>query len=374
MADNKYVTGQEEEQVLYRPMPMIGDKAPSFRSMTTMGKINFPEDYKGKWVVFFSHPADFTPVCTTEFIALAKRAEEFKKYNAELLGLSIDSVHSHLAWADSIEKIDWQGEGAVKIPFPIVADISMNVSKKYGMLQTVARTQTVRAVFLIDPESVIRCILYYPMSTGRNIDEIVRVLLSLQKHDRENISTPANWNPGQDVVLGAPLTLEEAKERMSRNDTEYFSYDWYLTVKKDTSVVVENGAHDAVVHTSKDALVFKTSPDAIWMEDETGFTVAQVNFTVNSYGQMALIGTFVSPEYRNKGIASALMEATVARFRKYGIQAILYCSFAIRWFAAHPECHDVLLDPEGVMAEAADLGDEGLTNVLKQEDAPNPKG
>ena len=158
-------------------MPTIGEKAPSFRSITTKGKINFPEDYKGRWVVFFSHPADFTPVCTTEFIALSKRYEEFKEMNTDLLGLSIDSLHSHLAWAKNIEQIDWKGEGKVIVPFPIVADISMNVAKMYGMLQAVASTQTVRAVFIIDPESIVRAILYYPMSTGRSIDEIKRGVL-----------------------------------------------------------------------------------------------------------------------------------------------------------------------------------------------------
>ncbi|MCR4715927.1 MAG: peroxiredoxin [Lachnospiraceae bacterium] len=215
-------------------MPMIGDVAPSFRSMTTKGKINFPEDYKGKWVVFFSHPADFTPVCTTEFIALSKRCEEFKEINTELLGLSIDSVHSHLAWAKSIENIDWKGEGKEVLKFPIVADISMKVAKKYGMLQTVAKTQTVRAVFIIDPESIVRAILYYPMSTGRNIDEIKRIILSLQKHDAEDVATPANWNPGDDVVMGAPLTLEEAEARVKNADDSIIPYDWYLTAKKDS--------------------------------------------------------------------------------------------------------------------------------------------
>lgn len=214
-------------------MPMIGDTAPAFRSMTTKGKINFPEDYKGKWVVFFSHPADFTPVCTTEFIALAKECEEFKKLNTELLGLSIDSLHSHLAWAKDIEGIDWSGEGTVVIPFPIVADISMEVSKKYGMLQTVASTQTVRAVFIIDPESMVRAILYYPMSTGRNIDEIKRIVMSLQKHDAENVNTPANWNPGDDVLLGSPLTLEDAEARIKDKSEDIIPYAWYLTAKKD---------------------------------------------------------------------------------------------------------------------------------------------
>ena len=215
-------------------MPLIGDRAPAFRSMTTMGKCNFPEDYKGKWVVFFSHPADFTPVCTTEFIALARRAEEFRAINTELLGLSIDSLHSHLAWAESIEHIDLDGKGKVEIPFPIVADISMKVAKQYGMLQTVASTQTVRAVFIIDPDSIIRAILFYPMSTGRNIDEIKRILLSLQKHDAENVSTPADWNPGSDVVLPAPLTLETARGRLADSDEALKKYSWYLTMRKDS--------------------------------------------------------------------------------------------------------------------------------------------
>ena len=196
-------------------MPLIGDRAPAFRSMTTMGKCNFPEDYKGKWVVFVSHPADFTPVCTTEFIALARRAEEFHAINTELLGLSIDSLHSHLAWAESIEHIDLDGKGKVEIP-------------------SVASTQTVRAVFIIDPDSIIRAILFYPMSTGRNIDEIKRILLSLQKHDAENISTPADWNPGSDVVLPAPLTLEIAKGRLADSDQALKKYSWYLTMKKES--------------------------------------------------------------------------------------------------------------------------------------------
>ena len=213
-------------------MPLIGDPAPAFRAMTTMGKVNFPEDYRGKWVVFFSHPADFTPVCTTEFIAFAKAADEFRSLNAELLGLSIDSVHSHLAWVHSIEQLDLDGSGPAKIPFPIVADISMNVSRKYGMLQTVAKTQTVRAVFLIDPEGIVRAILYYPMSTGRNIGEILRMLKSLQTHDAEHVSTPVNWQPGDQVVLGAPLTLEEASARMNKEDPDLFPAAWYLTFKK----------------------------------------------------------------------------------------------------------------------------------------------
>ena len=214
-------------------MPMIGDPAPKFRAMTTMGKVDFPEDYRGSWVILFSHPADFTPVCTTEFIGFSKMADEFAALNTKLLGLSIDSLHSHLAWARSIENIDLDGNGPVKVKFPIIADISMDVARKYGMLQTVAKTQTIRAVFIIDPEGVIRTILYYPMSTGRNLPEIKRIILALQKHDEDNVSTPANWQPGDDVIIGAPLTLEEAERRMASEDKNLVKYDWYLTMKKD---------------------------------------------------------------------------------------------------------------------------------------------
>ena len=225
MEDNKTMEMQ-------KPMPLIGDPAPEFRAMTTMGKIDFPQDYKGSWVVLFSHPADFTPVCTTEFITFARMADEFAELNTKLIGLSIDSLHSHLAWAKSIEDIDYKGGGKVKLPFPIIADISMSVAKKYGMLQTVANTQTVRAVFIIDPEGMIRTILFYPMSTGRNMDEIKRIIQSLQKHDEDNVSTPADWRPGDPVVMGAPLTLAEAKERVENPAEGTKPYDWYLTFKE----------------------------------------------------------------------------------------------------------------------------------------------
>ena len=219
------------EEKIRKPMPLIGDKAPSFRAMTTMGKINFPEDYKGKWVVFFSHPADFTPVCTSEFLEFARTKEEFDKLNAELLGLSIDSLPSHLAWSKNIEGITWKGESGTKIPFPIVADISMEVAASYGMLQTVANTQTIRAVFVIDPEGIIRTILFYPMNAGRNIPEIIRILKSLQLFDEKGYDTPGNWEPGDDVLLGLPLTLEESKERVENDDT-LVPLEWYMTLKK----------------------------------------------------------------------------------------------------------------------------------------------
>ena len=213
-------------------MPMIGDVAPSFHAMTTKGTINFPEDYKGSWTVLFSHPADFTPVCTTEFITFSEMEKEFADINTKLIGLSIDSLHSHLAWVKSIEKIHWKDAENVIVPFPIVVDIKMDIAHKYGMLHTTAHTQTVRAVFIIDPDSIIRAILYYPMSTGRNIPEIVRIIKSLQLHDAENIATPANWNPGDDVLLGAPLTIDEADARLNGDDPSIEPLEWYLTVKK----------------------------------------------------------------------------------------------------------------------------------------------
>lgn len=226
MSDNTMIVNDSPR------MPMIGDSAPAFRAMTTMGKVNFPEDYKGSWVVLFSHPADFTPVCTTEFIEFTRMTEEFAAVNTKLIGLSIDSLHSHLAWAKSIEGIDWDGKGKVKLTFPIIADISMEVARKYGMLQTVAKTQTVRAVFVIDPEGIIRGILYYPMSTGRNIPEILRMVKSLQFHDENDVSTPVNWQPGTPAVMGAPLTLAEAEARMDGSDASLVPVDWYLTLKK----------------------------------------------------------------------------------------------------------------------------------------------
>lgn len=218
-----------EDNIRINGMPLIGDKAPEFRAMTTHGKINFPKDYEGSWVVLFSHPADFTPVCTTEFIALSSMSEEFAEINTKLIGLSIDSLHSHLAWVKNIEEIIWKGKN-ISVPFPVIADISMSVAKNYGMIQTVANTQTVRAVFIIDPEGMIRTILFYPMSVGRNTAEIKRIVQALQLHDEEMVNTPANWNPGDDVLLGAPLTLEEVENRKQKEELNM--HEWYLTSKK----------------------------------------------------------------------------------------------------------------------------------------------
>lgn len=223
-----------EETTSYS-MPLIGDKAPAFTALTTQGTVNFPEDFKGKWVLFFSHPSDFTPVCTTEFMTLASMEDSFKEINTQLMGLSVDSLYSHIAWIRKIEELEWNGISKPKINFPVIADLNMKVSKKYGMLQpNVSSTQAVRAVFIIDPEAVIRAIIYYPLTTGRNFEEIRRAIIALQKADADHCSTPANWVPGKDVIIPTPTTCAEAELNMSKNsDTEY-SLDWFLRFRKES--------------------------------------------------------------------------------------------------------------------------------------------
>ncbi len=215
-------------------IPLIGDKAPSFTAETTQGTINFPEDYKGKWVIFFSHPADFTPVCTTEFMTFAKMEPEFEKLNCKLIGLSIDSVFSHLAWLNTIkEKIEYKGMKGIEVKFPVIADLSMEVAKAFGMLQpNVSTTQAVRAVFIIDPEGIVRAVLYYPSSNGRNMDEIKRLLISLQLSDAEKVATPADWMPGDDVIIPPPGTCGAIKDRKALEGDGIQKLDWFLTLKK----------------------------------------------------------------------------------------------------------------------------------------------
>lgn len=214
-------------------MPLIGDPAPSFKAVTTQGVINFPEDYKGKWVILFSHPADFTPVCTTEFMTFASMMDEFKVLNTELIGLSVDSLYSHIAWLRTIkEKIHWKDMKDVEVTFPLIEDIKMEVANKFGMIQpNQSNTQAVRAVFIIDPEAKIRCILYYPLSTGRNFDEIKRIVIALQKAD-EGYATPADWRPGDDVIVPPAGSCGVAKERMESTDEDIYCLDWFMCFKK----------------------------------------------------------------------------------------------------------------------------------------------
>jgi peroxiredoxin (alkyl hydroperoxide reductase subunit C) len=204
-------------------MPRINEPAPAFKAKTTHGERSL-DDYKGKWLVLFSHPADFTPVCTTEFMGFAKAADRFKALNCELLGLSIDSVHSHIAWMRSIEE-----KFGVEIPFPIIDDLSMNVARAFGMIHPGASdTSAVRATFIIDPEGVIRAMVYYPMSNGRSVDEFVRLLTALQTSDANKIATPENWQPGEPVIVPPPATAEAAK---ARKDEGYDYTDWYFSKK-----------------------------------------------------------------------------------------------------------------------------------------------
>lgn len=204
-------------------LPRLNEPAPDFHARTTHGDRSLA-DYRGKWLILFSHPSDFTPVCTTEFMGFAKAADRFKALNCELLGLSIDSVHSHIAWMRSIEE-----KFGVEIPFPIIDDLSMNVAKAFGMIHPGASdTSAVRATFLIDPEGVIRAMVYYPMSNGRSVDEFVRLLTALQTSDANKVATPENWQPGEPVIVPPPATAEAAKARASEG---YDYTDWYFSKK-----------------------------------------------------------------------------------------------------------------------------------------------
>ena len=220
------------EENNYR-MPLIGDPAPAFEAVTTQGNIKFPEDFKGKWVILFSHPADFTPVCTTEFMTFASISEEFKELNTELVGLSVDSLYAHIAWLRKIQELEWKGMKNVEVKFPLIEDIKMDVAKKYGMIQSQSTTQAVRAVFFIDPKGIIRTILYYPASLGRNFEEIKRIILGLQKADKDSVATPANWQPGDDTIIPTPGSCGVAKERMESKDENKYCLDWFLCFNKE---------------------------------------------------------------------------------------------------------------------------------------------
>jgi len=215
----------EETTVEKLIMPRIGDLAPDFEADTTHGKKKLSKDYKGKWVILFSHPADFTPVCTTEFVAFAEIYPELQKRNVDLIGLSIDSNYSHIAWVRRIkEKL------GVDIPFPIIADLKMEVANKFGMIHpSESTTAAVRAVFIIDPERVIRAIIYYPLNAGRNMQEILRLLDALQTADKHKVSLPANWKPGEKVIVPPPTTQQAAEARMKEG---YECIDWFLCKKK----------------------------------------------------------------------------------------------------------------------------------------------
>jgi peroxiredoxin (alkyl hydroperoxide reductase subunit C) len=214
----------EETQVEKR-MLLIGEKVPDFEAVTTDGPIKFSDWAKGSWVILFSHPADFTPVCTTEFMAFADIHPQLKERNVKLIGLSIDSIYSHIAWIKAIK--DKLGKD---IPFPIIEDLSMNVARKYGMLHPAqSSTAAVRAVFFIDPEFKLRALIYYPLSNGRNMQEILRVIDAFQTSDKHGVATPANWHPGEEVIVPPPKTKEQAEKRLQEG---YDCADWFFCKKK----------------------------------------------------------------------------------------------------------------------------------------------
>ena len=201
-------------------LPRINEPAPDFEAKSTSGPLKL-SDYLGKWVVLFSHPADFTPVCTTEFVEFARHSDDFKKRDVQLIGLSVDSVPAHIAWIRNINQ-----HFGVDVDFPVIADLDTKVAQKYGLIHPGAsETATVRAVFVIDPKANVRALIYYPMSLGRNIDEILRVIDALQTADQNACATPANWKPGEQVVVPPPQTLADAEARLK---SEYDITDWYF--------------------------------------------------------------------------------------------------------------------------------------------------
>jgi len=215
-------------------MPRIGEKAPAFKAVTTQGEIDFPKQYEGSWVILFSHPADFTPVCTSEFMTFATLEPKFAELNCKLVGLSVDGLYSHIAWLRTIkEKIEYKGMKDVEVTFPLIEDITMEVAKKYGMIQPgEATTKAVRAVFVIDPKGIIRTIIYYPLSLGRNFDELLRVVQALKTADEFSIATPADWRPGDDVIVPTAGSCGVAKDRMDGKQEGVECKDWFFCTKK----------------------------------------------------------------------------------------------------------------------------------------------
>ena len=222
------------EENIQVSIPRIGEPAPEFKAVTTQGDINFPGDYKGGWVILFSHPADFTPVCTSEFMTFASMEEKFGKANCKLVGLSVDGLYSHIAWLRTIkDKIEYNGMKNIEVNFPLIEDITMEVAKKYGMIQPgESSTKAVRAVFVIDPKGIVRTVLYYPLSLGRNFDELYRIVVALQAADAFNIATPADWQPGDDVIVPTAGSCGTAKNRMEGKEGKMKCYDWFFCTKE----------------------------------------------------------------------------------------------------------------------------------------------
>lgn len=227
------VTGVIAQDTKNMRIPMLGEGCPKFTAASTQGKVNFPDDYYGKWKILFSHPADFTPVCTSEILELAYLQDDFESLKTKLLVISTDNLNSHIEWVKSMEAMEYKGRKKVKIKFPLISDNTLEISQKYGMISTSPNSKKdVRGVFIIDTDDRVRAIFFYPDDVGRNLEEIRRTLIALQETDGNKYLTPANWFPGQDVMLPSPQTVSEAEKRRAEKNPDLYELDWYIWFKK----------------------------------------------------------------------------------------------------------------------------------------------
>jgi peroxiredoxin 2/4 len=214
-------------------IPLLGETIPSFTAHSTKGNIKFPDDYFGKWKILFSHPSDFTPVCTSELLELAYLQTDFNELNTALLVISTDGLNSHLEWIKSMESIEYKNHKNVKIDFPLISDAGLEISKKLGMLHPYSNsTKDIRGVFIVDPENKIQAMFFYPSTIGRNVEEIKRTLTALQTGEKYSCLTPANWKPGEDVLMPTPQTMDEAMKLRNKKDPNLKEITWYMWLKK----------------------------------------------------------------------------------------------------------------------------------------------
>jgi peroxiredoxin (alkyl hydroperoxide reductase subunit C) len=225
-----YISAQEPEKI---HIPLIGEQAPKFSAESTQGTIVFPGDNNSKWSILFSHPADFTAVCSSEILELAVMQEDFDKLSTRLYVISTDAVSSHIEWVKSLENVKYKDREPVKIKFPLISDKSLEISKKYGMIHSYSNaTKDIRGVFIISPDDIIQAIFFYPMNVGRNLDEIKRTLIAMQTAEKYTVLIPANWNPGNDVMLQSPKTSEEAEIMMKKKSPDIYNLNWYMWFRK----------------------------------------------------------------------------------------------------------------------------------------------
>ena len=225
VAVSSYAQKQDNHEI-----PLIGARVPTFTAETTNGTLTFPDDLGSKWKILFSHPADFTPVCSSELLELASLQDEFEAMKVKLVVISTDDLAKHKSWKESLEAIDYRGKGLQKIKFPLVADANKEISRTYGMLHPASNdTKDVRGVFIVDPNNIVQAIFFYPMGVGRNIDEIKRTVLALQTANK-NVVTPANWNPGDDVILS--YLTEDEKSEMKQSNSDIYEVSWFMIFRK----------------------------------------------------------------------------------------------------------------------------------------------